>query len=73
MTASAHFCKVDNGSERITGRDILVKSYPINLPIRLQIPITSFSGRRKGNLLREAVPIFIFTNAYDPKKFMNFG
>jgi hypothetical protein len=64
---------VDNGSERITGRDIFVKSYPINLLIKLHIPITSFSGRKNGSLLREALFNFTFTNACDPMKLAKSG
>lgn len=66
------FWLVESGSERITGRDIFVRSYPTNLPRIVHMGTTSFGGLKNGSLSLERVPPWITVNAFDPIKFLKF-
>ena len=57
----------------MTGKEILVKSYPINLPMSVHKGTTSFSGLKNGSCdLVGFLPALYSINAADPRKFLKF-
>ena len=64
------FYSVERGSERITGSDILVKSWPANFPIRAHTDTFSFSSLKCGSFFLDAFGPLATVKAKEPLKFL---